>query len=134
MHNWGDEDVDWDGINDAATYISHFLTRWGRINVMDYKEKFGTVRVYCYISVQGLYWLINPRGGFYRWNERWKWTTYGSFWFWKRFNFLFNPWQRMIYRLAYRRAIKKWPHLTNEILSCADYPALIGAEKYWKDV
>jgi hypothetical protein len=38
MHNWGDDGVDWNGINDAANFIGNSLLFWGRINVSQYKE------------------------------------------------------------------------------------------------
>lgn len=41
MHNWGDDDVDWQGISEAAYFIGGFLKRWGRVHVTDMKEKFG---------------------------------------------------------------------------------------------
>lgn len=50
MHRWGDEKVDWGGIEDAATWIGDQLQKWGRIYVSDTKEKWGTVRVYCGLS------------------------------------------------------------------------------------
>jgi hypothetical protein len=46
MHRWGDPGVDWQGINDAAAFIGGALKTAG-IHVADFKEKFGTVRVYC---------------------------------------------------------------------------------------
>jgi len=41
MHSWGDEGVDWKGINEAARYIGVNLRRWGRVGVTQYKEKYG---------------------------------------------------------------------------------------------
>jgi hypothetical protein len=60
MHVWGEPGVDWGGINDAAYFIAKWL-KIGGVHVFDYKEKWGTVRVYC--SVRGplqevLYTLI----------------------------------------------------------------------------
>ena len=60
MHFWGDEDVDWKGIGDAAEYIGKGLRKWGRINVVQYKEKFGTVRVYCSLGIWSLHELTHP--------------------------------------------------------------------------
>jgi replicative DNA helicase Mcm len=45
MHNWGDKDFDWKGLDEAITFIETNLVRWGRINVTQAKEKFG-----CYDS------------------------------------------------------------------------------------
>ena len=49
FHHWGDKGVDWAGINDAAEYIGTSLERWG-VCVHQYKEKFGTIRVYCDVN------------------------------------------------------------------------------------
>jgi hypothetical protein len=90
MHHWGDEGVDWQGIDEAAYYIGRFISRYGRISVSQTKEKWGCACVYCYA----------PQ----------------------------NWYQIFIYRLAYRLAIKKWPHLKEEILEGADW-----ADEYLKD-
>lgn len=60
MHTWGDEGVDWDGINDAAEFIGTELKRRARIGVTQYKEKFGTVRVYCSLGWYNLHSIIYP--------------------------------------------------------------------------
>lgn len=101
MHMWGEEGVDWQGIGDAACYIGGFCQRWGRIPVSDMKEKYGTVRVYLYF-------------GFFDWG----WKSY--------LNWLVVPYQHRIYRLAYKKAIAKWPHLREEILCGADWQELLG--------
>lgn len=31
MHNWGDEDFDWNALYDSINYIMAFWKRWGRI-------------------------------------------------------------------------------------------------------
>ena len=53
MHHWGDEGVDWVGINNAAEYIAKTLSRFG-VTVFGYKEKFGQVRVSVALSSNGL--------------------------------------------------------------------------------
>lgn len=83
MNKWGDARVDWVGINEAANYIGAFVEFWGRISVIQTKEKWGMACVYC------------------RMPQNW--------------------WQRFIYRLAYRLAIKKWPHLRKNVLAGADW-------------
>jgi len=40
MHDWSDNRVDWDGINDAGTFIGVWLRRWVRMDVRQIKEKF----------------------------------------------------------------------------------------------
>lgn len=127
MHMWGDPDVDWHGISDAAAYIGEGLRKWGRIDVMQYKEKFGEVRVYCYIGLSMFHQLIWP--GYYR-------SQYPFHWMWvldiklsrvlRYFNFLMVvPYHMWLYRKLYSNAVKKWPHLHDEILAAADYRDLL---------
>lgn len=101
MHHWKDKNVDWSGLYDAAYYIATYLGRYGRIHVMDYKEKWGEVRVY-------ILWGMEDR-----------WIPYS------RLNPILIPYQKWIYRRAYANAIRKWPHLRNEILNGADWQELL---------
>lgn len=127
MHKWGDQGVDWNGINDAAEYIGEFCKRWGRIGGQ-YKEKYGTVRFYAQFC-HSILSLTHPGYAHYGPYPKWlctfdiyygrallKYT--GLAWF-------FSKWQPFIYNLAYQRALKKWPHLRAEILDCADHIELI---------
>lgn len=98
MHKWGSPGVDWKGINDAAYELATFFRRWGRMHVLGYKEKWGEVRV----SVALGYWGV-------------------PLWV----NKLVVPYHEFIYRLGYKMAIKKRPHLTDEIIEGADYPELL---------
>lgn len=129
MHNWGEEGVDWKGIDDAATYIHGYCLKWAFLGGQS-KEKYGTVRFYAHFGWLSLHGLIYPG---YAWNQFPKWL-------WKldcniigpalRFFFErpFVAWQRYIYKRAYRSAVRKWPHLKEEILVCADYPEFFGSE------
>jgi len=121
MHTYGDEGIDWEGIDASASEIARFIARWGRIHVAQYKEKFGTVRVYCTMGVDSLHGLIFP---FHNWiHNGWpyQWDIDLTDKIRKYVNWALVPWQKFIYRLAYKRAIKRRPHLINEILCCADY-------------
>ena len=129
MHRWGDwpdeyfYDVGW-----AAVYIGDFCRRWGRIQVRDTKEKYGTSRVYCSFGIYSLYSIFHPGAVYLRWPKWFKWWEYNFFspiiqhlqkWI------PFYKWQIFIYRLAYKKAIKKWPHIKKEILAGADYDDLL---------
>lgn len=91
-HSWGDLDIEGRDIcgrvNEAAEYIDKFISKVSDQRIMQSKEKFGEVRLYC----------EEPIG-----------------WY-----------QRFIYRLAYKQAIKKWPDLKDEILCCADWEEYLG--------
>ena len=129
MHNWGDEGVDWSGISDAAYYIGGFLRRYGRVQVTDMKEKYGSCRVYCHFGWMCLLNITHPGWLFYRPYPRWLmkfdiWCLSGRRAFFY-INHVIVPYQKWLYRLAYKKALKKWPHLEMEILDGADWQDLL---------
>ncbi len=126
MHCWGDEGVDWKGINDAAEFIGTNLRRWGRIGVRDYKEKWGTVRVYCTLGWYQFHCITHPGCGWSRYPQwLWVWDIHHG----SKIVALINPiverYHAWLYRAVYRLAVKKWPHLKAEILTAADYDELL---------
>ncbi len=127
MHNWGDENVDWPGIYAAARFIGTSLVRWGRVGVRDYKEKYGTVRVYCSLGWAQLHSITHPRHCYARYPQwLWRWDVYhGS----RLIPFLCNwaviPYHKWLYRRVYAQAVRRWPHLKAEILSAADFHELL---------
>lgn len=126
MHNWGDENVDWEGIGEAAWFIAKNLRRWGRVGVRDWKEKYGTVRVYCSFGWSQIQCIVKPGWCFNRW-PRWLWLldcNVGRHLV-RPLNKIVVPYQTWLYTYIYGRAIKKWPHLRLEILSGADYHELL---------
>lgn len=141
MHNWGDESVDWDGINDAARYIGNTLATFGRVPVFDYKEKYGTVRVYCSFGWAGLYTIWRPK---YHWLPKWwpykldLWLASSKPWMWMN-DHVVIPLQQKLYAYVYKRAVQKWPHLYKEIVSQADWGELFEGvvpgykhSNYWR--
>lgn len=129
MHLWGDNDVDWKGINDAAYFIGLNLRRWGRVPVTDIKEKFGTVRVYCRFGWYTLHDVTHPGWAYFQ-TPLWlacipmRWA-----------NKVVIPYHEWLYKFLYGRAVKIWPHLKAEILSGADWPELLkhlGSQDYWE--
>lgn len=125
MHSWGDKGVDWDGINQAAMYISDFCKTWGRLGGQA-KEKYGTVRFYASFGWISLHSLIYP-GYVYCQFPRWLWKldTYGISKVLSLFERPFVAYQRFIYKKAYTNAVKKWPHLKEEITCAADHQDLL---------
>jgi hypothetical protein len=128
MHNWGDPNVDWDGINDAARFIGVWLKKYARMEVRDYKEKYGTVRVYCSFGWQQIHSILYPG---YVWIHKW-WPHRLDMWFsydtpflkWLN-RYIVVPIHVRLYRWRYQQAIKKWPHLREEILCCADWDEVL---------
>lgn len=126
MYNWGDENVDWNGINNAADFISDFCRKWGRLGGQS-KEKYGTVRFYARFDKLSLHTLIYP-GYVYNQFPDWLWKLDCSY-LGQVLRFFFEPlfqkWRTEVYNIAYQKALKKWPHLRAEILCSADFPEII---------
>lgn len=126
MHRWGDTDVDWKGVSEAACFIGVRLRRWARINVCQYKEKWGQVRVYCSLGWCQIHDITHPGHAYNRY-PKWLWKLdckYG-FWIARLLNWAVVPFHKWFYRQTYKKAVKRWPHLKDEILCCADYDELL---------
>lgn len=116
MHTWGDGFKYFNEVDAAAYYIGDFCAKWGRIHVTQCKEKYGTVRVYCSLTCDNLQELLFPHYGFIK--GPYKLMTFPIF---RPLRPLIFMWQKFIYRLAYKKAISKWPMIKKEILCCADW-------------
>lgn len=126
IHRWGDEDVDWAGISDAAYWIGAHLRRWGRVNVTDTKEKYGTARVYCNFGWYQFFTITHPGYHFSRYPAwLWKLDCYYGHHLLRLVNWAVIPLQKILYRYLYKKAVKKWPHLAGEILLGADWSELL---------
>ena len=110
----------------AAWFIHQYLVKYGRISVTQSKEKYGTVRVYCSLGYWGFFGLLNPGHIYVHWP---KWL-YGLDLKLGRpvmlvLNKLIVPYQKFIYRRAYKKAVEKYPAIRENILRTADYPYLL---------
>ena len=127
-HHWGDEGVDWAGISNAAYYIGGFLKRYGRMQVSDMKEKYGTARVYCNFGWWSLLSITHP--GWHHYGPYPKWLMKLDIWVLSRaipyLNYALVPYHKFLYRMAYKKALAKWPHLELEILCGADWQEFLG--------
>lgn len=126
MHSWGEEGVDWKGISDAAVFIGTYLKRYGRINVTTMKEKWGTVRVYCSFGWHQFHSITHP-GYVYSRYPKWLWKLdclYSPYLF-QFINRLVVPLHLKLYKRAYKLALKKWPHLAQEIIMGSDFAELL---------
>ena len=127
MHNWGDKNIDWVGISDSARYIGHNLRRWGRVSVRQYKEKFGTVRVYCSLGWFSFHHITHPGHMFSRY-PKWLWKfdcKIGSVIVPFLFNWFIMPYHKWLYKKLHKDMVIKYPHLKEEILCMADYDELL---------
>lgn len=59
-HHWGDGFPFFDDVEEAAYYIGNYLRKWGRMQVHQTKEKFGSARVYLSFGWNNLHDLIFP--------------------------------------------------------------------------
>lgn len=139
MHQWGDEDFDWKAL-DGAINIIYKTMNFFRIGC-HIKEKYGTIRTSVYFWDGDLHSLIYP-GYVYSQFPSWLWKV--DIRYIKKiscFLKLYIPihWiQRKGYTLAYYLAMRKYPHIKEEICCDADAPELIigGAEihnKHWSN-
>lgn len=126
MHNWGEwPDELFSQVGQAADEIGKFCRFWGRIGVTQTKEKYGTARVYCGFGLHQLFSITHPGYAFSRY-PKWLWTLdclyISKLFTFLKINAIIVPYQLFVYRLAYTRALKKYPAIRDEILSGADYP------------
>jgi hypothetical protein len=132
LHIWGEwPDELFIDVGNAADEIGQFCRRWGRISVTQTKEKFGTARVYCHFGIHQMHSITHP-GYVYSRYPNWLWHIDCRF-IAKFFNFIrlhkiITPYQIWIYKLAYKRAFKKYPHIVDEIYYGADQQQLIETQ------
>ena len=132
MHSWGDKDVDWEGINAAAAFIGRGLLFW-RVPVRQWKEKFGTVRVYCSFGFTNLNSFTHPGYAYNQYPHCLDWVNYPGRYspirllFWT-LNLMIVPFHKWLYQWYYARACRRWPHLKKEIIYGADYHELLGGK------
>ncbi len=113
-------------IGRAADEIGDFLRKWGRVNVTQTKEKYGTARVYCSLGWYDLHSITHP-GYHYSQYPNWLWLLNCRVFsrIVPKFNLIVRPYHVFLYRLAYKRAIRKYPHIAKAITCCADYRELL---------
>jgi hypothetical protein len=112
-------------VQDAAEWIAKELLR-ARICVTQYKEKWGMVRVYCTFGFIQFHDLIYPGHIWNRFSPRMQWwdeRVLGPIV--NQLSWLLIPAQKAWYRRTYKRALSRWPHLQDSILSGPDYPDLL---------
>jgi hypothetical protein len=126
IHLWGEKDFDWDGLNAAIAFIAEGLLK-RRINVRQYKEKFGGARIYCSLGLLSFEQLLRPGHCFSRWPYWARWLDYSrlAHVIRKVLNLVVYPYHCRVYREHYRLAVIMWPHLRAEILEPADWPKVL---------
>lgn len=135
MHDWSSNWPHFADVGEAADYIGAFCKKWGKIRVSQTKEKYGTARVYCSFSgCPNLHELFWPGHYYIRWErlgffgDILQWIDnkiIDNIIYYSGINYIFVPYQEFIYRLAYKRAMKKYPHIKKEIKHGADFDELL---------
>jgi hypothetical protein len=126
MHSYGRwPDKYFNQLEEAGEFIGEWLRKWTRMSVVQTKEKFGTLRVYCSFGWYSIYALWRPG---YMWTPKWwpyKLDRLMSSILLHLLNIIGIPIQKSLYRWRYKKAVQKWPHLREEILCCADWRELL---------
>ncbi len=129
-HIWGDETFDWSALNESIYYCMDFWKKWGRIGSHG-KEKYGSFRHHTYFwdgGIWSLFWpgYVSIKPGFWsfiyfkvdRYFTR-KFTHYTGL------HRLGIWYQAQIYNYALQTMCKKFPHITDELISDSDVPQFI---------
>lgn len=128
MHDWNSDWPYFGDVGEAAEYLGDFCKRWGRFRGQT-KEKYGTVRFYATPNgIRSLLEITHPGycsyipAGYPKWLISFDIFVIGhiltSKWL-APLQYLVYKYRCFIYKLAYKNAIKKWPHIRSEILSGA---------------
>ncbi len=118
-HFWGDDDFDWASLNEAITYICETCRVWGRLPVYG-KEKWGNGDFYAYWWGGTVTELVNPvvlgKIGMPYWlyelDLKYSHRVVKPLGIYR----IFVKYQEWVYRRAFRQAIKRWPHIREELL------------------
>lgn len=109
----------------CAYYIGSNLRKWGRINVTDCKEKFGSVRVYVIFGINGLHSIFYPGYHYYqkeyiRKIDGFLSTNKIAQIILQVVNFFVVPYQKMVYQIVYNKALYKFFPIFDKIYYFAD--------------
>lgn len=132
-HFWGDTDFDWESLYKAESILEKWM-RVGRIG-FHIKEKFGELRATTYFWDGSLHSLIYP-GYCYNQFPNWLWKLDNNYirnYMPKCIISIVHSIQKKIYAYAYNKVNKLFPHIFEEICSCADYYELIDGGKELHD-
>lgn len=112
----------------ASEEIGLFLLKWGRVPVRDFKEKYGTVRVYCSLGWNSLHNIFYPGYAYYQFPD---WLRNLDIYHGDKilrctgFGLVSFHFHKFLYRLAYKRALKKYPTIRENIIGSADWPEFL---------
>jgi hypothetical protein len=126
MHIWGDEDFDWEALDESINYIATRCVQfaWCRPYI---KEKWGFINISLTCAFWGewpIYGLVYP--GYYRyhwpkWVLRYVEPPFRFIFKYTGVTWLVNKYQLAVLKFFWKRAAKKWPHIEEEILHDYDW-------------
>ena len=136
-HDWSEEDFDWNGLYKAQTIIEKWC-RCARLAIHA-KEKYGTIRQSLYPWRGSLHELIYP-GYVSSQFPNWLWHVDCLFIskYMPKFIIKFvQKIQRFFYNVGLAKAVKKYPHIADEILNDAQHDWIyvygdVIHTKFWK--
>lgn len=134
MHDWSDENYDWQGLDSAIRFIETELKK-GRVSVFQAKEKFGTARIYCTLGWHQFHCITHPGHAFSRYPKLlWVLDCQVGSKIIALVNKIVLPYHKWLYREVYYNACMKYPHLIEEICCCADYEHLLDFYQQYKKI
>jgi hypothetical protein len=122
MHDWSEDDFDFASLNKAANYLHDRCRQFARMGVHT-KEKWGTLRVsttLAYWNYWPVYSLFYPGYCYYhwpRWLVRYMEHPLAEVFMSLGVTRLVNRYQTWVLKYFWKRAAKKWPHISKEILN-----------------
>lgn len=115
-------------LEEAGEYIYSYL-KMARVPVIQCKVKHGTLRMYCSLGWRNLLDATHPGYMHYSPYPKWLMTfdiLYAPMVFkYSGLSFLSYHLHKRVYIYAYKKALKKYPHLRRELTCCMDYPELL---------
>jgi hypothetical protein len=150
-HHWGDKWFEEHGhkLDKSISYCCLIWRTYGRIGTHG-KEKYGTFRdqLYPYRAYWAVHELLKPGHAYYRWGKKIMKAdiALGCVIRFLRLDRLITKYQALIYNYAIQQACKRYPEITDEIVSDLEgyewvRPGIFGPvcgktihEKYWTRV
>lgn len=121
-HEWGDDDFDWNALNEASDYLHDRCRQFARLGIWT-KEKYGTLRVSVtcayFMEYDLLHHIFYPgyvRYMFPRWFRVYIDWPLGKVLKKLGVLTLVQKYQTAVLKFFWKRAAKKWPHIAEEIL------------------
>lgn len=123
QHLWGDDDFDWKALEEASNYLHRRCRQFARLGIWT-KEKYGTLRVSTtcaffteYDFISHIFYPGYVRYMFPRWFRVYIDWPLGKLLGAIGVISLVQKYQIAVLKFFWKRAAKKWPHISEEILN-----------------